>query len=120
MLKIFAILFGLVMIVAGILGFLPDFAPNNKLFTLFLINPMHNIVHLLTGIVALVCGISSGLASKIFFIIFGLIYAAVAILGFMMGQGLLFDSIAINHADNWLHAVIATVSLYLGLFIQSR
>ena len=119
MLKILAILFGLVMIVAGILGFLPDFTPNGKLFTLFLVNPMHNILHLVTGIVALVCGLTSGLAAKLFFIIFGIIYAIIAVMGFMMGQGMLFDMIAINHADNWLHAIVALVSLYFGLFIKS-
>lgn len=119
MLKILAILFGLLMIVVGILGFLPDFAPNSRLFTLFLVNPMHNIVHLLSGIVALVCGLTSGFAAKIFFILFGLIYGALAVLGFMTGQGMLFDMIAINQADNWLHAFIGVLCLYLGLFVKS-
>lgn len=119
MLKILAILFGLVMIVLGILGFLPDFTPNNKLLTLFLVNPMHNVVHLLTGILALVCGLTSGFASKMFFIIFGIVYAIVAVLGFMIGQGMVFDLIAVNHADNWLHAAIAAVSLYFGFFLRS-
>jgi Domain of unknown function (DUF4383) len=118
MLKILAILFGLVLIVIGILGFLPDFTPGGKLFGYFLVNPLHNILHLLTGIVALVCGLTSGLASKVFFICFGLIYAAIAVLGFMMGQGQLFDLIAINQADNYLHAGIAILSLYFGLFLS--
>lgn len=118
MLKILAILFGLIMIVAGILGFLPDFTPNGKLLTLFQVNPMHNIVHLVTGIVALVCGLTSGLASKLFFITFGIIYGIVAVLGFMMGQGMLFDMIAINQADNWLHAVVSLFCLYFGFFVK--
>ncbi len=118
MLKVLAILFGILMIVVGILGFLPDFAPNGKLLTLFLVNPMHNIVHLVTGIAALVCGLTSGFASKMFFLIFGIIYGIVAVMGFMMGQGMLFDLIAINHADNWLHAAIALVSLYFGLVVK--
>ncbi len=119
MLKVLAILFGLLMIVAGILGFMPDFAPNGRLFTLFLVNPMHNIVHLLTGVVAVICGLSSGMAAKIFFIVFGIIYGAIAVLGFMMGQGMLFDLIAINHMDNWLHAGVAAVCLYFGIFLKS-
>lgn len=120
MLKILAILFGLVFIVVGILGFLPDFTPNGKLLTLFLVNPMHNIVHLATGIVALICGLTSGMAAKVFFIIFGIVYAAVAFLGFQMGQGMLFDMIAINQADNFLHTGIALVSLYLGFFVAAK
>lgn len=117
MLKLLAILFGLVMIVVGLLGFLPDFTPNNLLFGIFEVNPMHNVIHLLTGIVALLCGLSNSLASKIFFILFGLIYGAVAILGFTQGPGLLFG-MAINHADNWLHTAIALFSLYVGFFIK--
>lgn len=118
MLKILAIIFGLLMIVIGILGFLPDFTPNNKLLNLFLVNPMHNVVHLTTGIVALICGLTSGMASKMFFIIFGIIYGIVAILGFMIGQGMVLDLIAVNKADNWLHAGIAAVCLYFGFFLR--
>lgn len=119
MLKLLAILFGLIMIVVGILGFLPDFTPNGELFGIFQVNPMHNVVHLLTGLVALVCGLSNALASKIFFILFGLVYGAVAILGFMQGDGLLYG-MAINQADNWLHTGIALFSLYVGLFLKNK
>jgi len=119
MLKLFAILFGLIMIVIGILGFLPDFAPNGLLLGLFAVNPLRNIVHLLTGVIALVCGLSNSLASKIFFIAFGILYALLAILGFAQGPGDLYG-MAINQADNWLHIAIAAVSLYLGFFVRSK
>lgn len=119
MLKLLAILFGLIMIVVGILGFLPDFAPNGLLLGLFAVNPMHNMVHLLTGLVALVCGLSNNFAAKIFFIAFGIVYALVAILGFAQGPGDLYG-MAINQADNWLHSAIALVCLYLGFFVRSK
>jgi hypothetical protein len=32
----------------------------------------------------------------------------------MQGPGMLFDMIAINTADNWLHAGVATFSLAVG------
>ena len=120
MLKILAILFGLVLIVVGILGFLPDFTPGGLLLGYFLVNPLHNVIHLVTGIIALICGLSSSLASKIFFILFGLIYLAFAIYGFYIGSGMMFDLIAINQADNILHLVIAIVTLYFGFFLKSK
>lgn len=120
MLKVLAILFGLVFVILGIVGFLPQYAPEGKLFNLFAINTPHNLIHLATGVIAVLCGFSSSRASKIFFIVFGLVYAGVAALGFYHGGNMLFDMIAINTADNWLHAGIAAISLYFGFFLQSR
>ncbi len=120
MLKIFAILFGIIMIVVGILGFLPDFTHDGKLLDLFEVNTWHNVIHLASGFIALLCGLSKTIYCKIFFILFGLIYGFVAVWGFVQGPGMLFNMIAINTADNWLHTGIAILSLYLGLFFKSR
>jgi predicted Kef-type K+ transport protein len=55
------------------------------LLGLFAVNGMHNLIHLATGIVALIVGFASDSASKIFFQIFGVIYALAALyLGVMM------------------------------------
>lgn len=119
MLKAIAVIFGLAFISAGILGFLPEFVTHNKLLGIFEINPLHNIIHIVTGVIALLCGFSSRNAAKGFFIIFGLVYAAVAALGFYQGEGVLLNLIAVNNADNWLHASIAVVSLYFGIFFKN-
>lgn len=120
MLKILAILFGLSMIAIGILGFLPDYTPQGLLLGVFLLNPVHNLFHLVTGFIALICGLTSGIASKIFFILFGLVFTAVAVLGFMQGEGNLFNVMAINQADNFLNAGFAAFSLFVGLFLDSK
>lgn len=120
MLKVLAILFGLVMIIVGILGFLPEYTPGGLLFGIFAVNLQHNIIHLATGVVALLCGFASSTAAKTFFILFGLVYAAVAGLGFYYGEGMLFNLVSINNADNWLHTAIAAVSLYFGFFLPNR
>jgi len=114
MLRTLAILFGIVFIIVGVLGFLPTFVVDGKLFELFQINFEHNILHLVSGILALLCGLSSRFSSKIFFIIFGVVYAFLAALGFMQGEGVLFEMIAINMADNWLNAGVAALSLLIG------
>lgn len=118
MLKRSAIVFAIAFIGVGILGFLDPAAPMREdgfryLLGLFAVNPFHNIVHLLSGAVALLVGLRSEAASATYFRIFGVIYALVAILGVFVGHGLLMG-MAHNHGDTVLHAVIAASALYLG------
>lgn len=120
MLKILAVLFGLAFIIFGILGFLPDFKTNGLLFGYFMVNPVHNLIHLGTGVIALICGLASNMASKLFFILFGLVYLGLAIYGFYTGSTMVLDLVAINSADNFLHLGIAIVSLFFGLFLKRK
>jgi hypothetical protein len=114
MLKRLAVAFGLVFLLVGILGFVPGVAPNEHLLGIFHVNAAHNVVHLATGAVALICGITSAHASQLFFRIFGIVYGLVAVLGFVMGDQPLLGIISNNRADAWLHTGIAAVSLFLG------
>lgn len=114
MLKRIAIAFGVVFLLVGFLGFVPGITRDEHLLGIFHVNPAHNVVHLLTGVVAIACGLTSAYASQLFFRIFGVIYALVAILGFIMGDQPIFGVISNNMADAWLHTAIAAVSLFLG------
>jgi Domain of unknown function (DUF4383) len=84
------------------------------LLGLFHVNTAHNIVHLASGIVFLLCGMAGPGPSRTFFKIFGIVYALVAVLGFVKGNGLLLGMVANNMADVWLHVVLALAMLYLG------
>ena len=114
MTKSAALVFGAVFLLIGILGFVPATAPNGMLLGLFHVNPAHNIVHLLTGAIALGVGMTSAYASRLFFQVFGIVYGLVAVLGFVYGDQPILGLIANNTADAWLHVLIAAVSLYLG------
>ena len=114
MAKTLALLFGVVFLLIGILGFVPAVAPNEMLLNIFHVNAAHNAVHLLTGIAALLCGMAGIGASKIFFKIFGVVYGLVAVLGFVVGDGMLLGLISNNMAVTWLHVAIAVVSLIIG------
>ena len=46
--------------------------------------------------------------------IFGVVYGLVAVLGFVVGNGLLLGLNSNNTADTWLRVVIAIVSLIIG------
>gem|GEM_PF-6581999 len=56
----------------------------------------------------------SGLASKRYFQIFGIVYGLVAIIGFFDVDGPLLGYIAHNAADIVLHVIIAAAALRLG------
>ncbi len=114
MLKKAALVFGAVLLLVGVLGFVPAFTPNGNLLGLFAVNGIHNWVHILTGIVGLAAGMGSVQSAKMYFQVFGVVYALVAVLGLFMGDGLLLGLVEINMSDNLLHIVIAAVALYLG------
>ena len=114
MVKTFAVIFGLVFLVVGILGFVPAAAPDGMLLNTFHVNTAHNIVHLALGIFFPFVAMGGARASRIWFQIFGVIYAVVAIWGFGVGTGNTLWVISNNPADTWLHVVLAVVMLFLG------
>lgn len=117
-LKLFAILFGLAFVTVGVMGFLPEYTPNGNLFGLFEVDPMHNIIHIASGVVALIAASCAHFA-KAYFILFGLIYGAVAIIGFIQ-DGDIYGYMHVNQADNYLHLGIAIVSLILGFALKAK
>lgn len=124
MVKSAAILFGIVFLVVGVLGFVPAATPpmangeGGMLLNLFHVNTAHNVIHLASGVVFLLCGFAGAGPSRTFFKIFGVVYALVAILGFMKGDGLLLGMVANNMADVWLHVVLAVTMLFLGFVVK--
>src|SRR4030081_2370745 len=87
MVKTAAIIFGIVFLAVGILGFVPaatttvDGMP--MLLGIFHVNAFHNYVHLASGVVFLLCGMAGVGPSRTFFKILGLFSAVVAFFGFM-------------------------------------
>lgn len=116
MIKTLATVFGVIFILIGILGFVPGVTnmDTQMLLGIFHVNPVHNVIHLLSGALALYAGMSSGMAAKTYFRVFGVIYALVAILGFVYSDSDILGFISSNMADTWLHVVIAIVALYAG------
>jgi uncharacterized membrane protein YuzA (DUF378 family) len=122
MVNTMAVLFGVILLVVGILGFVPGITKDEMLLGIFHVNTVHNCVHLLSGAVALFCGMAGVGASRNYFRIFGVIYGAVAVLGLMhMGEHTnLLGVMSNNDAITYLHIGIAAVSLILGFMPASR
>ncbi len=114
MLRTAAKVFGAVLLAVGLLGFVPALTPEGRLLGLFEVNGVHNLIHLLSGAAALAAAFSSESASRLYFQVFGVVYALVALLGLLNPDGPLLGLVAHNMADLLLHVLIAAAALALG------
>lgn len=122
MVKKAAQIIGWVLLIVGVLGFIPGITnADGLLLGIFHVDALHNIIHLITGGAAVYAYSAGGKTSKMFFQVFGVIYALIAILGFMTPEGeSILGLVVTNGADNMLHVVIAVVALYLGFGASSE
>jgi hypothetical protein len=114
MFKKLAMVFGAVFALVGVLGFIPGITTDNMLLGIFHVDTIHNLIHLVTGVVGFYLGSTSDSGSKSWFQIFGVIYALVAILGFVYGDKAILGIVSNNMADTWLHVVLAAALLAIG------
>ncbi len=115
--QMIAILFGLVFLAAGVMGLMPPFVTDNMLFGIFEISNAHNLVHLAIGLIALLSAASASYA-RLYFQVFGLIFAVAAVAGFLTGGNLL--ALQVNMADCVFLAVVAVFQLFFGFFVRAR
>jgi nicotinamide riboside transporter PnuC len=101
---------GAVFVILGILGFV-----NHPILGIFEVNTVHNLIHLLSGILAFVFASKGESEARTFSLILGVVYLLITVLGFIQGNGNLLSLVTINTADNFLHLVLAVVLLGLGL-----
>ena len=112
--QLYALLVGGTLVVAGIIGFFysSDFGSPGKgddVFGILSVNGWHNVVHIVTGALGLV---SLGYAARAYAGGLGLVYAVVAIWGFVIGNHeSILGFIPVNTEDNVLHALFAIAGL---------
>ena len=109
-----AFVLGVIFLIVGVLGFIPN--PIVGMTGIFLTNHIHDYVHIISGIFLLL-GVYSSLGPSLALKILGVVYAIVAVLGFIMmkgGDGLMFGMIAMNMLDHWLHVALAIIILAAG------
>ena len=99
---------GIVLTLVGVAGFF-----TGDMLLWFQVDTVHNVIHLLSGVVAIIAVSMSEEYAKTYLIVFGIVYALVTILGFAMG-GSILGLFEVNAADNYLHLVIAAVCLVVG------
>ena len=110
-----ALVLGVIFVLVGIAGFVPN--PLVGQNGIFVTNQMHDYVHIGSGAVLVIAGLTS--FAKPGLLLIGVIYAAVAALGFVMQEEMLFGLIHVNDADRYLHVGLALVLLAAGVFLPS-
>ena len=112
-----SLLFGFIFVAVGILGFIP-----NGLVAydgIFAVNAVHNLVHILTGLVFLAAVMKyQGYEGRVLKIV-GAAYVAVTTVGFLTSGNMMLGMVHINDADRWLHFGLA-VAILGGGFLPSK
>lgn len=118
--RLVATIFGAVYILVGLLGFAVTggvgflATEGGLLLGIFMVNPLHNVAHLLIGAALLIAGIASARAAKTTNIIIGAAYLLLGIVGFFV-VGTELNILALNTFDHFLHLASAIVLLGVGL-----
>lgn len=107
----FALAFGVVYLLIGILGFVLAPDEGDKLFGVFQVNLLHNVIHLAVGALFLFGSRAHATAKQVSLLI-GIVYGLVALLGF--ADIIVDDLIDANAADDFLHLATAVLALYFG------
>lgn len=112
---------GVVFILIGLVGFVsPGFLGTHLSLT-------HNLVHIISGAVALYFGFAATLsAARLFCIVFGVVYGLLGICGFLLGSGpdRMFEALAslglhLGTMDHVVHILLGVVFLAGGFLTRA-
>jgi Domain of unknown function (DUF4383) len=119
-------LLGIVFILVGILGFIPgittdygdmSFAGHDsgaELLGIFQVSVLHNLVHILFGIVGLALARTLE-GARLYLLGGGVVYLVLWIYGLAIDKDGGANFVPLNSADDWLHLVLGVSLIGLGL-----
>jgi hypothetical protein len=117
--QLLALIFGAVYLLVGIVGFFitgfDNFADNSQheMLLFFMINPLHNIVHIVIGVAGLLLARTLA-GARTYGWLLAVGYGAAFVYG-LIAVGKSWDFLNINAADNVLHIATAAVGLLIAL-----
>ena len=114
-----ALIFGIVFLLVGVLGLFAengmameaDMETAGRLFGLFPVNLLHNLVHILFGIWGIIAS-RTGDASRTYGRVGAIVYALLVVLAFVSPST--FGLVPIGGNDIWLHAILALGLAWIG------
>jgi len=116
--RLYCTLIGGVLVIAGIIGFFysSSFGSPGQIddvFGLLGVNGWHNVVHIVTGGLGLLL---ASYAARQYALGLGTVYIAIAIWGFIIGDGSsLLGFIPVNTADDFLHLILGFLGVAAGI-----
>lgn len=118
MAKTAALALGVVFVIVGILGWIPN--PVVGMGALFDTNHAHDLVHIIIGAILVAVSLMFEASSALALKVFGVVYLLVAVLGFVMtpNGGELLGLVQTNTADHVLHIILGIVLLGLGFTLK--
>lgn len=117
-------------VLLGVLGFIPGvtthygdltFAGHHtetKLLGLFQVSILHNLLHLLFGLVGLVLARRVA-GARLFLAGGGAVYLGLWLYGFAIDRETAANFVPVNDADNWLHLFLGFGMLAVGLLLSN-
>ena len=120
MVQTLGIIMGILFLVGGILGFVPGVTKDGMYFGMFMVNTPHNILHIVSGTIFVIASLFGARLARLWFQVFGAFYGAISVMGFVIGDGLIFGLISNNRCDAWGHAGLALVMLLIGFVTPKR
>ena len=130
MIKTFALIFGIIYVIAGISGFSPGLTQHHadmppiavdsfygRALGLFPVNILHNLVHLAIGAWGIVASRSVS-GARLFGRGLAILYGLLAILGLIPATNTMFGLVPIYGHDVWLHAGTALIAAYFGFIAR--
>jgi hypothetical protein len=113
MAKTIAKLLGVILLLVGILGFTHLLDPLGAH-----LSPAHNLVHIVSGVIALYFGLAGSLGgAKGFCTIFGLVYLLLGIVGLAKGD-LMIGPLMLGKVDHGIHVLLGALFLAGGLLTK--
>ena len=108
---------GVVFLLVGIAGFAAPTLLGAHL------TPAHNLVHIVSGVIALYFGFAGSLSgARNFCLIFGIVYLGLGVIGMAMGTGdtRMWDlgPLHLGTADHGIHVLLGLIFLAGGLFTK--
>lgn len=117
MAKNLAIVFGIIFVLVGLAGFVGGLGIVGST-GIFETDTVHDLVHIITGVVLLIVAFAASSSSGLWLKIVGVVYVVVAILGFLLvgSGGALLGLIHTNSTDHILHLVLGVVIFLAGMY----
>jgi hypothetical protein len=116
--KTASIIFGIVFLLVGILGFIPNPVISDSHEALFHADATHSSVHIISGLLFLLVGMVKPSFAAAFCKLFGAVYFLLGVMGFINfgteGMGELLGFLHVNGPDNYLHIGLGVVIFLAG------
>src|SRR6266516_7611835 len=129
LLRTAALLVGTVFLLVGVLGFVPGITTHYgdmsgaghesmaKLLGIFQVSVLHNIVHVVFGVAAILLSRSDE-GARGYLIGGGVIYLVLWVYGLAIDETSSANFVPVNDADNWLHFALGVGMVGVGVLVS--